>query len=55
MEKSTIDYVLLSATFIPYISNFHVDVFDKSLSDVHSPICLDLMFESPTRKHTKMI
>ena len=28
--KSTINYVLLSATVIPYISNFHVDVFDKN-------------------------
>ena len=53
--KSTIDYVLLSATFIPYISNFHVDVFEKNLSDAHSPICLDLIFENPTRKHIKNI
>ena len=53
--KSTIDYVLLSATFIPYISNFHVDVFDKCLSDAHSPICLNLIFENPTRKHIKKI
>ena len=53
--KSTIDYVLLSATFNPYISNFHVDVFDKNLSDAHSPICLDLIFENPTRKHIKKI
>ena len=53
--KSTIGYVLLSATFIPYISNFHVDVIDKSLSDAHSPICLDLIFENPTRKHMKKI
>ena len=54
-ETNTIDYVLLSVTFIPYISNFQVDVFDKSLSDAHSPICLDLIFENPTRKHTKNI
>ena len=53
--KSTIDYVLLSATFIPYISNFLVDVFDKSLSDAHSPICLDLIFENPTRKQTTRV
>ena len=55
--KSTIDYVLLlSATLIPYISNFHVNnVFDKSLSDAHSPICLDLISENPTRKHIKKI
>ena len=53
--KSTIDYVIFSASFIQYISNFHVDVFDKSLSDAHSPICLDLIFENPTRKHIKKI
>ena len=53
--KSTIDYILLSANFNPYISNFHVDVFDKSWSDAHSPICLDLIFENLTRKHMKKI
>ena len=30
-------------------------MFDKSLSDAHSPICLDLIFENPTRKHIKKI
>ena len=52
--KSTIDYVLLSAT-LSHISNFHVDVFDKDLSDAHSPICLDLIFENHTRQHFKKI
>ena len=42
--KSTIDSVLLSATFIPYTSNLYVHVFDKILSDADSPICLDLIF-----------
>ena len=45
-------YTILSATFIPYIIS---NVFDKSLSDAHSPICLDFMFENSTRKHTKKI
>ena len=45
LEKSVIDYVLLSDNLIPYISNFHVEMFDKSLSDSHSPICLDLILE----------
>ena len=53
--KSTIDNVLLSATFIPYIINFHVDLFDESLSDAHSPICLYLVFKNPSRKHIKKI
>ena len=30
-------------------------MFDKSLSDAHSPICLDIIFENPTRKHIKNI
>ena len=37
------------------VSNVHVDVFDKNLSDAHSPICLDLIFENPTRKHLNKI
>ena len=48
-------YYYLPLLYI-YISNFHVDVFAKSLSDAHSPICLDLiLFENPTRKHIKNI
>ena len=54
--KSTIDYVLhIICHSYPIYKYFHVDVFDKSLSDAHSPICLDLIFENTTRKHIKNI
>ena len=38
--KSTIDYAILSMELYPYIVDFYVDIFDKSMSDVHCPICL---------------
>ena len=38
--KSTIDYAVLSMELYPYIVDFYVDIFDKSMSDVHCPICL---------------
>ena len=39
---STIDYVLASPDLFHYINNFSVDIFDKCLSDVHSPLSLEL-------------
>ena len=40
--RSVIDYAIASAALFPYIAEFYIDTFDKSLSDVHSPICLTL-------------
>ena len=40
--KSTIDYCLVSVELLNYISNFYVDIFDRCMSDVHSPICLEI-------------
>jgi hypothetical protein len=35
---SLVDYVLVSDTLIPQISNFEVDTLDQTLSDVHSAL-----------------
>ena len=40
--KSLIDYAIASPSLFPLIENFYVDDFDKTMSDVHSPICLSL-------------
>ena len=40
--KSTVDYCLVSDGLLDCISNFYVDTFDRCMSDVHSPICLEI-------------
>ena len=39
---STIDYAIASPDLFKHINDFHIDIFDKCLSDVHSPIYLEL-------------
>ena len=43
---SVIDYSLTSDSLLPYICNFSIGVFDKSLSDVHCPLFLELSVKS---------
>ncbi len=38
--KSTVDYAIGSMEIFPYITDFHVDILDKCMSDVHCPVCL---------------
>ena len=40
--NSCVDYCIMSSCLLPSISNFSVDTFDRCMSDVHSPICLEL-------------
>ena len=40
--NSTVDYCLVSDDLLECISNFYVDSLDRCMSDVHSPICLDI-------------
>ena len=40
--KSTIDYMVASPYFFPLVDRFYVDHMDKSLSDVHCPVCISL-------------
>ena len=42
VNHSVVDYCLVSKCLLPCISNFFVDTFDRCMSDVHSPICLDI-------------
>ena len=35
---SVIDYVVVSENMIPHLCDFHVEMFDPCLSDVHSPV-----------------
>ena len=42
LNQSVVDYCILSECLVPCISNFSVDVFDRCMSDVHSPICLEI-------------
>ena len=39
---STIDYAIASSDLFKHINDFHIDIFDKCLSDIHSPIYLEL-------------
>ena len=41
--ESVVDYCIVSECMLPCISDFYVDDFDRNLSDVHSPICLDII------------
>ena len=40
--KSTINYALVSMDVFSPIDDFHIDVLDKCMSDVHCPICLTI-------------
>ena len=40
--ESVVDYCLMSNSLLHCISNFYVDTFDRCMSDVHSPICLEI-------------
>lgn len=39
---STIDYLIVSASFVPLVYNFRVDTQDKYLSDEHCPLVTEL-------------
>ena len=43
---STIDYAIASPSLSPLIKNVYVDNFDSCLSDVHSAICLSLVYRN---------
>ena len=51
--KSVVDYAVVSDCLAPHIVNFNVDMFDKSLSDVHCPISLCLT--KPEQDHMEKI
>jgi hypothetical protein len=40
--KSCVDYCVMSPCLLSYISDFVVDTFDRCMSDVHSPIFIDI-------------
>ena len=40
--KSVIDYAVASRSLFPLIAEFYVDLYDKCLSDSHSPICITI-------------
>ena len=40
--KSLVDYALVSDCLLPCICNFYVDTFDRCMSDVHVPLCLNI-------------
>ena len=40
--KSCVDYSIMSDCLLPFISDFCIDTFDRCMSDVHSPICLNI-------------
>lgn len=42
ITKTTNDYALATHTLFKHISDFHVDILDQTLSDVHCPISLNL-------------
>ena len=39
----TIDYVIVSIELFTKLFDFHVDILDKCMSDVHCPITLEIM------------
>ena len=42
LNQSVVDYCIVSECLVPCISDFCIDVFDRCMSDVHSPICLSI-------------
>ena len=42
LNESVVDYCILSECLLPCVSDFCVDTFDRCMSDVHSPILLDV-------------
>ena len=41
--NNTIDFAILSMELFPYVDDFYVDILDKCMSDVHCPICLEMI------------
>ena len=54
LNESVVDYCITSEDILPCIADFYVDSFDKCMSDVHSPICIDIT-NVPTIKNTQKI
>ena len=54
LNQSVVDYCILSECLVPCISDFSVDVFDRCMSDVHSPICLTIK-NVPTVKNIRKL
>ena len=65
---STIDYAIASADLLQHVNDFHIDIFDRCLSDVHSPLSLelnslqhtnipkiDISQKGPIRQHTTQL
>ena len=42
INESVVDYCLVSESLLPCVADFSVDIFDRCMSDVHSPICLGI-------------
>ena len=42
LNESVVDYAIVSECMLSSIENFSVDTFDRCMSDVHSPICLNI-------------
>ena len=40
--KSTRDYALVPRSIFTHVTDFYAEIFDKSLSDSHSPICITI-------------
>lgn len=51
--SSTVDYCIASPELFPYFDNFTVDLVDKSLSDVQSPISLTFKTDNVVHKNAK--
>ena len=54
LNQSVVDYCVVSECLAPCISEFSVDVFDPCMSDVHSPICLNIK-NVPTVKNHRIL
>lgn len=48
--ESLVDYVLMSPQLMPRVNNFLVDDLDKLMSDVHSPLCVSLEFNTVNQR-----
>ena len=53
--QSLVDYIIVSTSLFPSVTDFFVDKYDSCMSDVHLPLCMTLNVETEYKKPNETI
>ena len=48
--QSLVDYIIVSSSLSPFVSDFSIGEFDSCMSDVHLPVCVNLEVKQEVKK-----